>query len=61
MWDLRTPSGLFFLAVGLILCAVSAIGPVSRAPLTDVNINLYVGASMILFGGVLLWLARRHS
>jgi len=47
--------------VGLILCAVGAISPATRAPLTNVNIDLYVGASMILFGGVLLWLARRHS
>jgi hypothetical protein len=61
MWDLRTPSGFFFLLVGLILCALGVAGPAVRAPLTAVNIDLYVGAAMLVFGGVLLWLARRRS
>jgi len=61
MWDLRTPSGLFFELIGSILCAVGLIGPAVRAPLTQVNANLYAGASMLLFGAMLLWLARRNS
>lgn len=47
--------------VGLILCALGVVSPAARAPLTDVNINLYVGVTMLVFGGVLLWLARRSS
>jgi len=61
MWDLRTPSGLFFVLIGSILSAVGWMGPAVRAPLTQVNVNLYAGASMLLFGAMLLWLARRNS
>jgi hypothetical protein len=61
MWDLRTPSGWFFAILGVILCAVGVFSPDARAPLTDVNVNLYAGISMLLFGGILLWLARRAS
>lgn len=61
MWDLRTPSGLFFVLIGVILCTLGVAGPPVRAPLTTVNVNLYVGLSMLVFGGVLLWLARRRS
>ena len=61
MGDLRTPSGYFFFLVGLILCVLGVVGPAVRAPLTDVNVDLYVGVSMLVFGGVLLWLARRRS
>jgi hypothetical protein len=61
MWDLRTPSGLFFLLLGLILCGLGLFWPGARAPLTDMNVNLYCGLGMLVFGGVLLWLARRPS
>ena len=61
MWDLRKPSGFFFLLLGAIVCAVGLLSPEARAPLTDVNVNLYAGAFMLGFGGVLLWLARRHT
>jgi hypothetical protein len=61
MWDLRTPSGIFFLLVGSILCALGIFTPGARAPFTDVNANLYTGAVMLAFGGLLLWLARRRS
>ena len=30
-----------------------------RAPLESGNLNLYCGVSMLAFGGVMLWLARR--
>jgi hypothetical protein len=54
------PSGIFFLLLGVILCAQGILAS-SHAPLTDVNVNLYSGISMLLFGGILLWLAKRAS
>lgn len=61
MWDLRLPAGLFFFAVGIILCAVGLLAP-WRAPLdSETNVNLYSGISMLVFGGVMLWLAKRAS
>ena len=56
--DLRVPSGWFFLLLGMILLGVSLTAPV--APLTDINVNLYTGLCMGLFGGILLWLARKR-
>lgn len=61
MWDLRLPSGMFFTLLGLILCATGLLAPDRRAPLTQVNINLYAGAAILLFGGVMLWLGLRRS
>ncbi len=61
MWDLRLPSGLFFTLLGLILCATGLLAPDSRAPLTAANVNLYAGAAMLVFGGVMLWLALRRT
>ncbi len=61
MWDLRTPSGWFFAILGGILCLTGLIDRNLRAPLTDVNVNLYAGVAILLFGGILLWLARRAS
>jgi len=61
MWDLRTPSGLFFAIHGVILCLTGLIGRSLRAPLTSANVNLYAGLVMLAFGGILLWLARRAS
>jgi hypothetical protein len=59
MLDLRIPSGLFFVILGAIVLAVGLVQPDLRAPLTDVNVNLYSGVSMLLFGGFLLLMARR--
>jgi hypothetical protein len=61
MWDLRVPSGWFFALVGAILCWKGLTAPDAHAPLTDVNVNLYAGLVMLIFGGALLWLARRAS
>ena len=58
--DLRVPSGWFFLLLGVILCAAGVLTP-PGAPLTDVNVNLYSGLMMIVFGGGLLCLSRLRS
>ena len=60
MLDLRIPSGLFFAIIGLILCGLGLFSG-ARAPLTDLNVNLYAGLTMLAFGAALLWLARRRA
>jgi hypothetical protein len=57
MNDLRNPIGIFFALVGLLL----AYNWRETAPLTDSPVNFYVGATMVLFGGVMVWLAQRRS
>lgn len=59
--DLRIPSGLFFTLLGLILIVMGLFSPGVRAPLTDVNVNLYAGITMLVFGAVLLLLGRRAA
>ena len=61
MLDLRIPSGYFFAITGLILMALGILFPDARAPLTPLNINLYGGGAMLLFGAILLLLARRRA
>jgi predicted phage tail protein len=58
--DLRVPSGWFFLLLGATLIVVS-FTTFAKAPLTDVNVNLYAGAAMAVFGGILLWLSRKPA
>jgi hypothetical protein len=57
MNDLRNPIGLFFALVGLLLLVEWH----ETAPLTMAPVNLYVGATMIVFGVVMVWLARKRS
>jgi uncharacterized membrane protein len=59
MLDLRVPSGWFFVILGAIVLVVGLLQPDLRAPLTDVNVNLYSGLSMLAFGGFLLLMAWR--
>jgi hypothetical protein len=61
MLDLRNPSGWFFLLLGAILVCLGVFLPELRAPLSTVNVNLYSGSAMIVFGGTMLWLAHRKS
>ncbi|MGA2193891.1 MAG: hypothetical protein ABSH40_01380 [Bryobacteraceae bacterium] len=61
MLDLRVPSGLFFSILGVVLVGLGILAPDLRAPLTDININLYSGLSMLAFGAFLLLMARRAS
>ena len=59
MSDLRTSIGLFFTITGVLLLIVGALGPSVMAPLTTANVDIYCGGSMLVFGSVMLWLARR--
>jgi hypothetical protein len=61
MLDLRVPTGFFFSLVGVILLLMAFIDPNAHAALTDANVNLYSGLSMVAFGGFLLALAWRAA
>lgn len=61
MNDLRTPVGMLFLLFGLIVTAVGLFAADNTAPLTDVNVNLYVGVFMLVFGGGMLWMGLRSA
>jgi len=58
MNDLRVPIGSFFTLIGAILLIVSFTTHAS-APLGGAEVNLYSGLTMLVFGSVMLWLARR--
>ena len=55
--DLRFAIGAFFLLLGLILVAL----PGEQAPLTTGPVNAEAGVAVIVFGALMLWLARRGS
>ena len=61
MLDLRIPTGLYFTLAGLILVILGVASPSTRPALTDANVNLYSGLVMLVFGGILLLLARRKA
>ena len=61
MLDLRVPSGWFFSLLGVILLGMGIFAPDTRAALTDVNVNLYSGIAMLVFGLFLLLMAWRGS
>ena len=61
MFDLRLPSGIFFVITGVALVTIGLVDPDLRAPLSDYNVNLWSGLAILLFGGLLLLLARRKS
>ena len=55
------PAGLFFFGLGVILCAVGLVAPWRPQLDPTINVNLYSGITMLVFGGVMLWLAKRNS
>jgi uncharacterized membrane protein HdeD (DUF308 family) len=58
MDDLRIPIGSFFVILGVMLLIaffVITTGP----PLASRNVNLWCGLAMLIFGVVMLLLARR--
>jgi hypothetical protein len=60
MPDLRIPIGIFFTLVGLLV-GITGLAAGYHAPLESENVNLYCGISILVFGGVMLCLARRSS
>ncbi len=60
MDDLRRPTGILFAILGLILLLYGLISPEIQAPLEPgVNVNLWSGLTLFVFGGCLLWLSFR--
>ena len=57
--DLRYPIGLMFSLLGALLIGYGLLHPDLRAPLTPVNVNLYVGLVMLAFGLSMLLLGAR--
>ena len=54
-------NNLRFPAIDTLGGGLGTVVPVAPAPMTTVNINLYTGTAMAVFGGFLLWMAKRHS
>lgn len=59
MLDLRLPIGWFFVITGVVVLAMGILAPGVRAALTALNVNLYCGIFMTVFGVFLLLLAAR--
>ncbi|MEX2303849.1 MAG: hypothetical protein WD733_23090 [Bryobacterales bacterium] len=57
--DLRYPLGMLFTTFGVLLVVYGLIRPDERAVMAAVNVNLFSGLPMLVFGVVMLWLARR--
>lgn len=60
MEDLRVPIGSFFVILGILLL-ISAAVVTGNAPLAPPKLNLYCGIVNLVFGGIMLWLARRAT
>ena len=62
--DIRTPMGLMFLILGLIIAvygAVTAGNPMYAKHSLGINVNLWWGLVMAAFGAVMLLLAWRAA
>ncbi|HEY1948551.1 MAG TPA: hypothetical protein VGG97_16195 [Bryobacteraceae bacterium] len=60
MNDLRRPTGFLFALLGAILLLYGVISPEVQAPLEPgVNVNLWCGLTLLIFGVCLLWLSYR--
>ena len=60
MDDLRRPTGFLFALLGLILSIYAVMYPDARAPLDPAtNVNLWCGLTLLIFGGILLWMSYR--
>ena len=61
--DIRLPMGLLFLLLGIILVVYGFVSDhaIYVQHSLGQNVNLFWGAIFALFGGAMLWLARRKK
>lgn len=62
--DIRIPIGLMFTIFGLLIGGYGALSrgsEIYERHSLGININLWWGLVMLLFGGVMLWLGRRGA
>lgn len=60
MDDLRRPIGFLFALLGLIILLYGVFSPNVYAPMEQgVNVKLWCGLTLLVFGGCLLWLSLR--
>jgi multisubunit Na+/H+ antiporter MnhG subunit len=58
--DIRLPIGVLFTLLGVLLCAIGALGnPALYERSLGININLDWGVVLLVFGVVMLLLGRR--
>jgi len=62
--DIRVPIGLLFVVLGLILAVLGLAtlnDPVTYTKSLGVNINLWTGLGMLVFGGIMLFFSLRKK
>lgn len=60
MNDLRRPTGFLFALLGAMLSLYGVVSPEVQAPMEQgVNVNLWCGLTLLIFGVCLLWLSYR--
>ena len=60
--DLRLPIGLMFSIIGVLLAVFGfASDPVIYQRSLGINVNLWWGLVLVVFGLVMLWLVRRDT
>lgn len=60
--DIRLPIGMLFSVIGIMLTIFGAVGDKQRyAQSLDVNVNLWWGVVLIVFGIIMLVLGRRGT
>lgn len=60
--DLRLPIGWMFTAIGAMLVGYGVISDQAiYAKSLGINVNLWWGVVLLLFGGMMLWLAKRRG
>jgi len=59
MDDLRRPTGFLFALLGLILLLYGIFSSARAELVPNVNVNFWCGLTLLIFGGIMLWLSYR--